>query len=130
MAGSVSPRPAWTPCQEARVRLFSPTLRGPLVNGTGRDSNPAAQDGTVCISGSADRTVRVWDLGMRRCVHVFEAHQDSVWALAAAGRSCGYTAQGADAAGAGGSLSSVFSGGRDGLVLARRVMRPLRAHKL
>mmetsp|Transcript_23389 Transcript_23389/g.66666 ORF Transcript_23389/g.66666 Transcript_23389/m.66666 type:complete len:1073 (-) Transcript_23389:111-3329(-) len=76
-----------------------------------------SDDGTICISGSADRTVRVWDVGMRRCIHVFEAHHDSVWALAAAGSSCGYS-MGAESGGAGGALSEVFSGGRDGMLLS------------
>lgn len=77
-----------------------------------------SDDGTICISGSADRTVRVWDVGMRRCVHVFDAHHDSVWALAVAGYSCGWSnPAGTDGAGAGNMLSEVFSGGRDGLVL-------------
>jgi hypothetical protein len=105
------------------VRGWDPRSGSRLWRLRGHTENVRAlmlsEDGTLCISGSADRTIRVWDVGMRRCVHVFDAHHDSVWALGVAGCSCGWSNQaGADAAGAGGVLSEVFSGGRDGLVLA------------
>jgi len=102
----------WDP--RSGIRLFR--LRGHTENVRALLLN---DDGTICISGSADRTVRVWDVGMRRCIHVFDAHHDSVWALACAGYSCGYPPQGAvDTAGAGGALGEVLSGGRDGLLLS------------
>lgn len=106
------------------VRGWDPRSGARLWSLRGHTENVRAvvlsEDGSLCISGSADRTVRVWDVGMRRCVHVFEAHHDSVWALGVAGYSCGWPdpACSDGAGGAGGNLlSEVFSGGRDGLVL-------------
>lgn len=101
------------------VRGWDPRSGARLWRLRGHTENVRAlamsDDGTICISGSADRTVRVWDVGMRRCVHVFDAHHDSVWALGVAGSSCGWANM--DGAGAGGTMEKVFSGGRDGLVL-------------
>ena len=54
-------------------------------------------EGTLCLSGSSDHTMRLWDLGQQRCLHTYAAHTDSVWALAAAR-----------------DFSIAFSGGRDG----------------
>lgn len=86
-----------------------------------------SEDGMTCVSGSADHTIRVWDVGMRRCVHVFHAHEDSAWSLGVAGRSCGYNlVAGEETGGAGGSLSEVFSGGRDGLLI-RHDLRSLQS---
>mmetsp|Transcript_50324 Transcript_50324/g.78664 ORF Transcript_50324/g.78664 Transcript_50324/m.78664 type:complete len:1075 (-) Transcript_50324:84-3308(-) len=104
------------------VRGWDPRSGARLWRLRGHTENVRAlamsDDGTICISGSADRTVRVWDVGMRRCVHVFDAHHDSVWALGVAGYSCGWAnTVGADGTGAGGMMDKVFSGGRDGLVL-------------
>lgn len=39
-------------------------------------------DGGKCVSGSTDKTVRVWDIESGQCEHVFEGHTDrSEWAL-------------------------------------------------
>jgi len=105
------------------IRAWDPRSGAPLWRLRGHTENVRSvvlsEDGRTCVSGSADRTVRLWDLGMQRCVHVFDAHHDSVWALTVAGHSCGYAVSSGDvsATGAGGSLGHVFSGGRDGLVL-------------
>ncbi len=42
-----------------------------------------SEDGTKCISGSSDATVKVWDIGQQRCIHSLTMHSDSVWSLAA-----------------------------------------------
>ena len=54
------------------------------------------RDGTMCLSGSCDHTIRLWDLGQQRCVQTFAVHTDSVWSLAVND-----------------SFSTVISGGRD-----------------
>jgi WD40 repeat protein len=45
-----------------------------------------SEDGTKCISGSSDATVKVWDIGQQRCIHSLTMHSDSVWSLAADAR--------------------------------------------
>src|SRR6185369_3732567 len=39
-------------------------------------------DGQCAVSGSLDKTVRIWDLPSRRCLRVFEGHTDSVLCVA------------------------------------------------
>jgi WD40 repeat protein len=56
-------------------------------------------EGRLLLSGSADHTLRLWDLGQQRCVATLAAHTDSVWALAPAP-----------------GWGSVVSGGRDGAI--------------
>lgn len=56
-------------------------------------------EGRLLLSGSADHTMRLWDLGQQRCVATLAAHTDSVWALAASP-----------------TFASVVSGGRDGCI--------------
>ncbi len=58
--------------------------------------------GTLAVSGGADHTLRLWDLGQQRCLQAFAVHTDSVWALAAPP-----------------DLGLVFSGGRDRCVYRR-----------
>lgn len=45
-------------------------------------------DGMVCLSAGADKSLRLWDIGERRCFRVFkterggkEFHTDSIWCL-------------------------------------------------
>ena len=54
------------------------------------------RQGTMCLSGSSDHTIRLWDLGQQRCVQTFAVHTDSVWCLHADDAFC-----------------TVISGGRD-----------------
>jgi WD repeat-containing protein 61 len=39
-----------------------------------------APDNNTFISSSSDRTVKVWDMKERVCVHTYSAHTDQVWA--------------------------------------------------
>jgi WD40 repeat protein len=41
-------------------------------------------DGRYAISGSADRTLRLWDLAAGRPLHTFAGHEDAVRAVAVA----------------------------------------------
>lgn len=54
-------------------------------------------EGTLCLSGSSDHTLRLWDLGQQRCLHTYAVHTDSVWALQASQ-----------------DFSLAYTGGRDG----------------
>ena len=49
-----------------------------------------SSDGLVCVSGSVDGTLRVWDMTTRRCLKVYGEeknkekevfHKDSIWAM-------------------------------------------------
>lgn len=55
--------------------------------------------GTLCVSGSTDHTIKVWDVGQQRCISTLAVHEDSVWAVAM------------DA-----DFGTVTSGGRDGCI--------------
>ena len=39
------------------------------------------RDGTQCLSGSSDGTVRLWSLGQQRCIATYSCHSEGVWAL-------------------------------------------------
>ena len=39
------------------------------------------RDGTQCLSGSNDGTIKLWSLGQQRCIATFTCHQEAVWAL-------------------------------------------------
>lgn len=42
-----------------------------------------SRDGSHCISGSSDGSIKVWSLGGQRCIQTIRIHSDSVWALLA-----------------------------------------------
>lgn len=39
-------------------------------------------EGTMCLSGSSDHSLRLWDLRQRNCLKQWRHHEDSVWAIA------------------------------------------------
>lgn len=41
-----------------------------------------SSDGRHILSASSDATVKLWSVGMQRCLHTFTFHSDSVWSLA------------------------------------------------
>eukprot|EP00891_Asterochloris_glomerata_P005199 jgi/Astpho2/5199/Aster-x1280 len=55
------------------LRGHSDNIRGVLLS----------QDGRQALTASSDWTVKLWDLGLQRCIQTVAAHTDSVWALAA-----------------------------------------------
>ncbi|XP_047309194.1 WD repeat-containing protein VIP3 [Impatiens glandulifera] len=42
----------------------------------------ASPDGLAIVTGSSDRTVRLWDLNMRSAIQTLSNHSDQVWAVA------------------------------------------------
>jgi WD repeat-containing protein 48 len=39
------------------------------------------RDGTQCLSGSSDGTIKLWSLGQQRCITTIRVHDEGVWAL-------------------------------------------------
>lgn len=68
------------------VRLYDPRSSVRLAKLVGHTDNVRAillsDDGTRLLSASSDATVKLWDVGMQRCLHTFSHHSSSVWTLA------------------------------------------------
>lgn len=73
---------------EKVVRIFDPRASrasNPVAGLVGHADNVRAllvsEDGRHVLSASSDSTVKVWSVSMRRCLHTFTHHSDSVWSL-------------------------------------------------
>ncbi|KAL1775327.1 WD repeat-containing protein 48 isoform X2 [Sigmodon hispidus] len=65
------------------------------------------RDGTQCLSGTSDGTIRLWSLGQQRCMATYQVHDEEVWAL-----------QVNDA------FTHVYSGGRDRKIYCTDLRNP------
>uniref|UniRef100_A0A452S1Q2 WD repeat-containing protein 48 n=1 Tax=Ursus americanus TaxID=9643 RepID=A0A452S1Q2_URSAM len=65
------------------------------------------RDGSQCLSGSSDGTIRLWSLGQQRCIATYRVHDEGVWAL-----------QVNDA------FTHVYSGGRDRKIYCTDLRNP------
>jgi len=66
------------------VHVYSPYTGRLTISLDGHEGGVWALSATkdVVVSGSTDRTVRIWDLNTGRCTHVFGDHTDMVFCLA------------------------------------------------
>jgi WD40 repeat protein len=66
-----------------RLRLRAGSCRGVLSGHTGDVSSVTlSADGRWAVSGSEDRTLRLWEVATGRCVRTFEGHTDLVSSVA------------------------------------------------
>ena len=65
--------------------MWDPRTCAKLMKLKGHSDNVKAlvlnRDGTQCLSGSSDGTVRLWSLGQQRCIATYSCHSEGVWAL-------------------------------------------------
>lgn len=95
---------------EKLLRIWDPRTCDRLMKLRGHTDNVRTvllnREGTQCLTGSSDGTVKLWSLGQQRCIATLSLH-DSVWALQANP-----------------SFSRVFSAGRDRRILVTDLLRP------
>ncbi|KAJ1305523.1 hypothetical protein OPQ81_000530 [Rhizoctonia solani] len=70
-----------------------------------------SEDGRYILTGSSDASIKLWSLPMRRCIHTFSVHSDSVWALHSTHP----------------QLHNFFSGDRAGWICRFDVTQPVRS---
>ena len=67
--------------------MWDPRTCAKLMKLKGHTDNVKAlvlnREGTQCISGSSDGTIRLWSLGQQRCIATYSCHEEGVWALQA-----------------------------------------------
>ena len=84
-------------------------------------------DGRRAVSASSDRTLRVWDVGTRRCMTVLAPHTDSVWGVVAGGGGSGDRTL-RPASSSADAFATILSAGRDGCIY--RTHAPTRTAEL
>ena len=64
------------------LRVWDPRSCGKLMKLKGHSDNVKAlvlnRDGTQCVSGSSDGTIKLWSLGQQRCVVYLEDNMNIV----------------------------------------------------
>lgn len=67
------------------IDIRSSLLTKKNLRGSGHADNIKAlvlsRDGTQCLSGSSDGTIKLWSLGQQQCIATISCHTDGVWAL-------------------------------------------------
>ena len=94
-------------CEDGEIRVFASDTREVLSQLSGHNKDKMVScvrmlSDTTALSGSADRTLKLWDIEASKCVHTFEGHAREIF--------CADTDEQA-AGGFGGNL--IISGSRD-----------------
>jgi WD40 repeat protein len=75
---------------ESDIRLWKAATGEPIGQLTGHNSWVSSivfwPDGKRLATGSADQTLRLWDVASQQCLDVLRGHRQEVWRLAAARR--------------------------------------------
>lgn len=73
-------------CDDRNINMYDPRKATPVAALTSHTgwvlSVATSPDDKHFASSSTDKTVKVWDIGMRKFVHSFENHSDQVWDIA------------------------------------------------
>ncbi|KAJ6832510.1 WD repeat-containing protein VIP3 [Iris pallida] len=82
----VDPRVLFTACDDSHVHMYDAEGKSLVGAMSGHASwvlsIDASPDGSAIATGSSDRTVRLWDVGMRASVQTMTNHSDQVWGVA------------------------------------------------
>lgn len=70
---------------EKVVRIWDPKSGKRITKFVGHTDNVRSillsDDGRTMLTAASDATIKLWSLAMRRCLHTFTMHSDSVWTL-------------------------------------------------
>lgn len=82
----VDPRMLFSGCDDANVHVYDAEGKALIGAISGHASwvldVDVSADGATLATGSSDRTVRLWDVGIRSCVQSMSSHTDLVWGVA------------------------------------------------